>query len=137
VYGSAALPSTLTPGDCSGLGLTPLGKPLIIAVVKRGAKATLWILFGLAFLAASTYSMIGIYVKAPKDAPPAGATLVYNRRGTGLPFLSSPDSQGEKRRGVVNPEFMTTGPRDDRVIFRLPFNKKLYLKTTGNVEFLK
>jgi len=105
--------------------------------VKRGAKKTLWVLFGIAFVAASVYNLTGIYVMPPKDSPPDGATLWYNRRGTGLPFLASPDSQLEKQRGAVNPAFMAIAPRENRVIARFAFNKPLYLRTTGNVEYLK
>jgi hypothetical protein len=105
--------------------------------VKRAVKITIWVALGLAFAGASAYTTLGLYVMPPKDQPPDGVTILYNRAGTFMPFVSSPDSRLERKSAAVNPDLVATGPRNERIIARFPFNKKLYLKTTGNVEFLK
>jgi hypothetical protein len=105
--------------------------------VKRAVKITIWVVLGLAFAGASAYTTLGLYVMPPKDQPPDGVTILYNRAGTFMPFVSSPDSRLERENMAVNKGLMPIAPRSERIIARFPFNKKLYLKTTGNVEFLK
>jgi hypothetical protein len=105
--------------------------------VKRPVKITIWVVLGLGFLAASAYTTLGLYVMPPKDHRPDGVTILYNRAGTFMPFLSSPDSRLERESMAVNKGLVPMAPRDERIIARFPFNKKLYLKTTGNVELLK
>ncbi len=136
-YGTAKPACCHLDRESITIGLTGAPGARIIAAVKRGARTTLWILLGFGFVVASAYNLTGLYVMPPKDAPPDGVTLVYNRRATGLPFLASPDGQLERQRGAVNPDFVPIGPREHRIIARLPFNQALYLRTTGNVEFLK
>ncbi len=105
--------------------------------MKRGTKTALIVLIVVLFLVYALYSLVGISVKPPKDSPPAGATILFLRRGTTLPFLSSPDSQKQKAQGAPSGTLVPLFPLENRVIARLPYNRSLYLRTTGGVEFLK
>jgi len=83
------------------------------------------------------FTLTGIYVLPPKNAPPSGATVWYYRRGSGLPFLSSPDAQWEKIQASPGNPFIPLAPRSDWIIVRFPYSRALYLRTTGGVEFIK
>ena len=65
--------------------------------------ASLIVLVAAAALAFGLYSLTGLYVMPPKEAPPNGATIWYYRRGSGLRFLSSPDSRRRAREAAAAP----------------------------------
>jgi hypothetical protein len=100
-------------------------------------KALWAVLIALALVIYSFYSLTGITVIPPRQLPPDGMTAWYYRRGTGLPFLSSPDGQRIKAESAARDATIRLLPDADRVLLRFPFNKDLYLRTTGGVEFVK
>ncbi len=104
---------------------------------RRGSRPTLIALLAAGALAFGLYSLTGLYVMAPKDAPPAGATVWFYRRGSGLPFLSSPDSRRLAVQAARSPELVAVSPRQRWVIARFAFSRAVYLRTTGGVEPVK
>lgn len=104
---------------------------------RRGLRVLVIVLVVLAIMGYAFYSLTGISVMPPKDYRPDGITLWFLRRGTTLPFLSSPDSQRQNADAAPTGTLVPLYPLPNRIIFTLPFNKALYLKTTGGVEFLK
>ena len=103
---------------------------------KRG-KSVVFVLVIFLVLVFAVFSLTGLYIMPPKDAPPSGATLWYYRRSTGLPFLASPDGQKQRIAREGGNPFVLLAPRADRIIARFGFNRSLYLRTTGGIEFLK
>lgn len=116
---------------------TPPPRPPRATVHRRGRRAVLAALIAAAALAYALYSLTGLYVMPPKDSPPAGSTVWYYRRGSGLPFLSSPDSRRRAREAARSPELVALAPRRDWVIARFPYSRAVYLRTTGGVELVK
>jgi hypothetical protein len=104
---------------------------------RRGLRAFLIVLITAGALAFGLYSLTGLYVMPPKDSPPNGVTIWYYRRGSGLPFLSSPDSRRHARETARSPDLVALAPRRNWVITRLPFNRAVYLWTTAGVESLR
>ena len=104
---------------------------------RRGPRVLLTVIVAAVALAYALYSLTGLYVMAPKDSPPNGSTVWYYRRGSGLPFLSSPDSRRQARAAARSPELVALAPRTNWVIARFPFNRAVYLRTTGGVELLR
>jgi hypothetical protein len=104
---------------------------------RRGPRAFLVVLVAAGALAFGLYSLTGLYVMPPKDSPPNGATIWFYRRGSGLPFLSSPDSRRRAREAARSPDLVALAPRRNWVIARLPFTRSVYLWTTGGVELLR
>jgi hypothetical protein len=104
---------------------------------QRGLRAFLIVLIAAGALAFGLYSLTGLYLMPPKDSPPNGATIWYYRRGSGLPFLSSPDSRRRAREAARSPDLVALAPRRSWVIARLPFTRAVYLWTTAGVESLR
>ncbi len=104
---------------------------------RRGPRAFLVVLVAAGALAFGLYSLTGLYVMPPKDSPPNGATIWFYRRGSGLPFLSSPDSRRRAREAARSPDLVALAPRRNWVLARLPFARGVYLWTTGGVEYLR
>jgi hypothetical protein len=104
---------------------------------RRGPRAVLVVAIAVGALAFGLYSLTGLYVMPPKDSPPNGATVWFYRRGSGLPFLSSPDSRRRAREAARSPGLVALAPRQNWVIARLPFTRTVYLWATGGVEYLK
>ena len=104
---------------------------------RRGLRVFLIVLLVLAILGYAFYSLTGISVIPPKDYAPGGITLWFYRRGTTLPFLSSPDSQRQNADAAPTGALVPLYPLPNRILLRLPYDKTLYLRTTGGVEFLK
>ena len=104
---------------------------------RHGPRAFLIVVIAAGALTFGLYSLTGLYVMPPKDSPPNGATIWYYRRGSGLPFLSSPDSRRRAREAARSPELVALAPRRNWVIARLPFARAVYLWTSGGVEYLK
>jgi hypothetical protein len=115
----------------------PPARPGRASPRRRGRRALLVAVLAAAALAFGLYSLTGVYVMAPRDAPPAGATIWYYRRGSGLPFLSSPDSRRLARQAARSPELVAIAPRQKWVIARFAFNRAVYLRATGGVEPVK
>lgn len=105
--------------------------------MKRSAKIFVTILAVAALLLYAFYSLTGFSVQPPKNFPPNGVTVWFFRRGTGMPFLSSPDSQIRKAEGSPSGTLVPLVPLENRVLARFAFNHDWYLKSTGGVEFLK
>lgn len=116
---------------------TPPPRPPRPTARRRGRRALLAALIAAAALTWALYSLTGLYVMPPKDSPPAGSTIWYYRRGSGLPFLSSPDSRRQARAAARSPELVALAPRRNWVIARFPFSGAVYLRTTGGVELVK
>lgn len=114
---------------------TPSARPPHTRVRRRGLRRALLALAVPAALAFGLYSLTGLYVMPPRDAPPRGATIWYYRRGSGLPFLSSPDSRRLARQGARSPELVALAPRQKWVIARFPFSEPVYIRTLGGVAF--
>ena len=97
--------------------------------------------FAFIVLLAFSYLLLGIVVIQPIGGLPDGASIVYLRAGTGLPFIQSPDGhvldQGEglsllsRGMAVVDINEKLEGRR----LFTLPYIKSLYLASTDGVEF--
>ena len=104
---------------------------------QRGLRTFLIVLIAAGALAFGLYSLTGLYVMPPKDSPPNGVTIWYYRRGSGLPFLSSPDSRRRARETARSPDLVALAPRRNWVIARLPFTRAVYLWTTAGVELLR
>jgi hypothetical protein len=104
---------------------------------KRGSRVLPGILAAAALLLYAFFSLTGFSVQPPKNSPPFGATVWFYRRGTRLPFLSSPDSQLRKAEETSSGALVPILPQADRVLARFSYNRALYLRTTGGVEFLK
>lgn len=100
-------------------------------------RIVLIVFFVVILLVYAFYSLTGISVLPPKDFRPSGITVWFLRRGTTLPFLSSPDSQRRKADAAPSGTLVPLFPLENRIIARFPFNRSLYLRTTGGVEFLK
>lgn len=87
------------------------------------------------------YFTCGIFVIQPIGAIPEGATVVYWRPGTILPFISSPDAICQKHVGYVNllGRGMALGTAGkvvaERKIITLPYSRTLYLFSTGGYEY--
>ena len=111
--------------------------PVSASPRRHRLRAWLIVLVAAAALAFGLYSLTGLYVMPPRDAPPEGATVWYYRRGSGLPFLSSPDSRRLARQAARSPELVALAPRQAWVIARFPFSRAVYLRTTGGVEYVK
>lgn len=98
----------------------------------------LWVVLSmLAVCAFFFFSMTGITVIPPRQAPPDGMTVWYYRRGTKLPFLSSPDGQRMKAETTKADASVQLIPDAGRILWKFPFQKDLYLRTTGGVELVK
>jgi hypothetical protein len=104
---------------------------------RRGPRAFLVVLIAAGALAFGLYSLTGLYLMPPKDSPPSGVTIWFYRRGSGLPFLSSPDSRRRAREAARSPDLVALAPRRNWVIARLPFTRSVFLWTTGGVELLR
>jgi len=98
----------------------------------------LWIVLAvLAIVAYCFFDLTGIAMLPPRQAPPDGMTVWYYRRGTKLPFLSSPDGQRMKAETSKADATVQLIPDAGRTLMKFAFNKDLYLRTTGGVELVK
>ena len=94
------------------------------------------ILFSLIF-----YFFVGIFVVQPIGALPEGATVLYWRINTKLPFITSPDGwvidQGQKLSLLTRGMAMNAIGKivSEKKIANLPYSKRLYLISTGGKEF--
>lgn len=93
-------------------------------------------LLAIGLLLVAAYGFTGLYVVQPIGVVPEGTTIWYWRAGSGLPFLSSPDSMAMTddgrlsllERGTAMAVFTETA--EDRILARLPYVERLYLMTT-------
>ena len=89
------------------------------------------------------YASLGIFVIQPIGAIPGGASILYLRIGTSLPFISSADGFLLKTTGSVNlfARALVMAKLSEPVlankITTLPYSKVLYLYSTNGVEFEK
>ena len=98
-------------------------RPESVSPRRHRLRALLIVLIAAAALAFGLYTLTGLYVMPPKDTPPNGATIWYYRRGSGLPFLSSPDSRRLAREAARSPELVALAPRQAWVIARFAFSR--------------
>src|SRR5689334_15086807 len=89
------------------------------------------------------YLSLGLFIIQPIGAVPDGATVVYFRLGTSLPFVASADGILLKKVGEVSlltRAMMMAGiskPVMENKIFVMPYSKALYLYSTDGVELEK
>ena len=89
------------------------------------------------------YFLIGIFVIQPIGALPEGATILYWRIDTNLPFITSPDGWLIDTDQKVS--LLTRGIAMgsigviviDRKIAILPYSKSIYQISTGGKEFVR
>lgn len=106
---------------------------------KRRSSHWRWVIWGLILVA--VYFTVGFYVTQPIGAIPDGATLVYVRVGTKLPFVSSADGLLKSHdmdvslmgRGIMMG--MVGKVVKDRRLFVLPYIHGLYLISTGGATY--
>jgi hypothetical protein len=104
-------------------------------IVVLGLAAVIAVTIGL-------FLLVGVYIDPPfgKDYP--GETVVFYRRLLMTPLLFSADSIALEYGAVPNDPVRevvsrTMQARLERyVLLRLPFNRRLYLMTTGNKDFV-
>jgi len=83
----------------------------------------------------------GFVVIQPIGSLPDGITIWYNRTDINLPFITSPDGLSLEKTGSVSLLSRATAMStildaiDDKIIFKLPYIKKLYLISTNGQEF--
>lgn len=106
---------------------------------KRKSGIWRWVIWCLVLVA--VYFTVGIYVTQPIGAIPDGATLVYVRAGTKLPFVSSADGllasndMGVSLMGRGIMMGMVGKVVKGRRLFVLPYIHGLYLISTGGVTY--
>jgi hypothetical protein len=105
--------------------------------VARAIRILGGLFFAILLIAFGLYSLTGLFLVPPKNSPPDGETIWFYRRGSGLPVLSSVDSRRIARENAGSPELVPVAPRADRIIRKFPFNRALYLRTTGGIEYLR
>lgn len=101
-------------------------------IVPVGATAVLFIL---------AYLCLGVFVVQPIGAIPEGATVIFWRLNTELPFISSADgillNSGQQvsllSRGIVLGRISEAVL--PRKIISFPYSRTLYLSSTGGREF--
>jgi len=87
------------------------------------------------------YVCCGLFVVQPIGALPEGATILYWRAGTNMPFVASADgillettgSVSLLGRAVAFGKFAELVM--DRKIAKFPYSRELYLISTGGKEF--
>jgi len=82
----------------------------------------------------------GVFTIQPIGALPEGITFVYHSKGSEMPFFSSPDGLCLGSMGGVSLlcRGMAMGSLEelaDRILFRLPYSRWAYLRSTGGREF--
>ena len=83
------------------------------------------------------YAFCGFFVIQPIGAVPEGATVLYLRAGTNMPFICSVDGFLLEQTGEVSlfARAMTFGVLGklvvERKIVKLPYSEQLYLVSTG------
>lgn len=82
----------------------------------------------------------GVFTIQPIGALPEGITIVYHSRSSEMPFFSSPDGLCLESMGGVSLlcRGMAIGSLEelsDRILFRLPYSRWAYLRSTGGLEF--
>jgi hypothetical protein len=87
------------------------------------------------------YSALGVFVVQPIGALPDGATVLYFRLSTNMPFISSVDGLLRDRAGGVSllgrglALAKAAALLENRKIVSLPYIHALYLLTTGGTEY--
>jgi len=110
---------------------------------RRRINVTVLVLVGSLLIAGVIYFTVGLFVIQPIGAIPEGATILYWRHGTNLPFISSPDGlllnkgQGVSLLGRVVVLGVVGKLLEKRKIIVLPYSRTLYLISTGGKEFEK
>jgi hypothetical protein len=85
----------------------------------------------------------GVFVIQPIGALPEGKTILYWRVGLDYPFITSADGALEKSGTGVSlfgRSLMLSRIIDDideRIILRMKYSEKLYLKSTGGIKYEK
>lgn len=104
-------------------------------------KAIIAVIVVLLLVAVAIPGYLGLYVVAP-GGEEGGRTLVFVRRLTGLPFISSADSVALARGQTPSASGRAGIDRDTLVlvsrykVMTLPWSKALYMRSTGNRDFL-
>lgn len=109
----------------------------------KKAKVALLLAGALVFVGTGIGLMTGLYIDPPIPKESPGQTVWFYRRLVRTPFLFSADSIA-LQNGVV-PTAATRAAISQNVqtrirrfvLARFPFNRTLYLKTTGNVDFVR
>lgn len=104
-------------------------------------KLSLYVLLPVSLLAVVFYFLCGFFVIQPIGAIPEGATVVYFRFNTNMPFISSADGMLETTgagvsllgRGIALGAIAKS--IEDKKICSLPYSKTLYLISTGGKEY--
>lgn len=104
-------------------------------------KLFLYVLLPVSLLAVTFYFLCGFFVIQPIGAIPDGATVVYFRYDTNMPFISSADGMLDQTgvgvsllgRGIALGAI--TKEIEDTKICSLPYSKTLYLISTGGKEY--
>ena len=118
-------------------------KPNTTKTVVSTAIGTIFklaLLFG--FLSV-IYIWFGVFTIQPIGAIPDGVSIVYKRFGTNMDFIESPDGLSKRASGGVSVmgrlvamgAFMKNF--EDKIYFRMPYFKFLYLISTGGSEYDK
>jgi hypothetical protein len=87
------------------------------------------------------YVCCGFFVIQPIGAVPEGATILYWRLGTNLPFIASADGLLLQKTGSVSllgraiAFSKLAEPVIERKIVKLPYSRQLYLLSTGGKDF--
>lgn len=107
--------------------------------MKKGIISIVFIII----ICFAVYALTGLYVIQPLGAIPEGATVWYWRVGLNLPFVSSADGFLIKQnQGVSLFSRMVVMTKhleeiNKRRIINLPYQKTLYLLSTGGIELEK
>jgi hypothetical protein len=98
-----------------------------------------------AVLCSAVYWCFGLFIVHPLGASSEGATYVFWRPGSELPFISSADGlllrkSDEKKKEAITADARgaALGETSDfvlkRRLLKLPYSRELYLHSTGGVE---
>ena len=118
-------------------------KPNVAKAVVSTAVGTIFKLALLFGLLAFIYIWFGVFAIQPIGAIPDGVSIVYKRFGTNMEFIESPDGLSKRASGGVSVmgrlvamgAFMKNF--EDKIYFRMPYFKFIYLISTGGSEYEK
>lgn len=96
------------------------------------------VLAGLAWIAIRP----GVFTIQPIGALPEGVTVIYHSRNPEMPFFSSPDGLCLELQGSVTllcraAAISALDELNDRILIRLPYSHRAYLRSTGGLEFVE
>ncbi len=107
-------------------------------------RTSLYVVITLAILLSIIWFFVrpGVFTIQPIGALPEGVTFVYHSRNPEMPFFSSLDSLCLEIQGSVTilcraAAMGAVEELSDRIIFRLPYSRWAYLRSTGGLEFEK